>query len=89
MMIFIEYVNLIGTIAAILTTIAFIPQVLHSYRTKDLSGISTPMYTIFTTGVGMWLVYGIIKYDWPLIIANAITFCLAASILWLKFQQDI
>jgi MtN3 and saliva related transmembrane protein len=45
------------------------------------------MYSIFTLGVGLWLVYGVLKQDWPLIIANSITFCLASVVLVLKIQQ--
>jgi MtN3 and saliva related transmembrane protein len=45
------------------------------------------MYSIFTLGVGLWLVYGVLKQDWPLIIANSITFCLASVVLILKIQQ--
>jgi len=77
----------IGSIAAICTTLAFIPQAVHSYKTRDLSGISLPMYSIFTLGVAMWLFYGILKQDIPIIIANAITFALSAMILILKIKE--
>jgi MtN3 and saliva related transmembrane protein len=53
----------IGSIAAICTTLAFVPQVIKSWRTRDLSGISLPMYTIFTLGVILWLVYGLLIGD--------------------------
>lgn len=82
-----QYSNLIGSVAALLTTIAFVPQVIHSFKTRDLSGVSLPMYTIFTTGVGLWLVYGFLKQDWPLILANAVTFCLAGLVLILKLKE--
>lgn len=74
----------VGSAAATLTTIAFLPQAIQSYRTRDLSGISLPMYSIFTAGVAMWLVYGLLKQDWPIIIANIITVALSAMILILK-----
>ncbi|WP_024929903.1 SemiSWEET transporter [Methylophilus sp. OH31] len=77
----------IGSIAAVCTTIAFVPQVIKSWRTRDLSGISLPMYTIFTTGVLLWLIYGILRQDWPVIIANAITAILAGVVLWLKLKS--
>jgi len=80
-MIFVDYV---GSIAATCTTLAFIPQAIHSYKTRDLSGISLPMYSIFTAGVAMWLVYGLLKQDWPIIIANTITVALSAMMLVLK-----
>lgn len=81
-----NFTDYIGTIAATLTTLAFIPQAIHSYKTRDLSGISLPMYSIFTTGVAMWLIYGLLKHDWPIIIANAITVCLAGMVMVLKIK---
>lgn len=79
--------TIIGGIAALCTTVAFVPQVLQSWRTRDLSGISLPMYTTFTTGVALWLIYGILNHDWPVIIANAITVVLAGVVLLLKLQS--
>jgi MtN3 and saliva related transmembrane protein len=76
--------TIVGYLGATCTTAAFLPQVWHSYRTRDLSGISLPMYCIFTTGVALWLLYGLMTIDWPIIIANAITFCLALCIVVLK-----
>jgi MtN3 and saliva related transmembrane protein len=77
---------LFGYPAAFLTTIAFVPQALHSWRTRDLSGISLPMYTLFTLGVALWLAYGLVIGSWPVIAANAITLLLASLVLWLKIQ---
>lgn len=85
-MILVDYV---GSIAATCTTLAFIPQAVHSYKTRDLSGISLPMYSIFTAGVAMWLVYGLLKQDWPIIIANTITVALSAMILVLKIMETL
>ena len=85
-MIFSDYV---GSIAATCTTLAFIPQAIHSYKTRDLSGISLPMYSIFTLGVAMWLVYGLLKQDWPIIIANTVTVALSAMILVLKVMETL
>ncbi len=82
-----QHVELIGYCAAFLTTIAFVPQALQSWRTRDLSGISLGMYSLFTAGVGLWLVYGLIIEKWPLILANALTFALALSILFLKLSN--
>lgn len=82
-------VDYIGSIAAVCTTLAFVPQAIHSYRSRDLSGISLPMYSIFTLGVAMWLIYGLLKQDWPIIIANAITVALSALILVLKIIETI
>ncbi len=82
-------IEIIGYCAAFLTTFAFLPQALHSWRTRDLSGISVGMYGLFTAGVGLWLIYGLIIEKWPLILANALTFALALSILLLKLRTSL
>jgi MtN3 and saliva related transmembrane protein len=79
--------NLIGSIAAVLTTIAFIPQAYSAWKTRDLSGISLAMYSIFTVGVALWLVYGCLLQDMPLILSNTVTLLLSLIILGLKIQQ--
>lgn len=81
-------IEIIGYCAAFLTTFAFLPQAFHSWRTRDLSGISVGMYSLFTAGVGLWLIYGLIIEKWPLILANALTFALALSILLLKLRTS-
>ena len=80
------FADWIGTIAATLTTASFVPQVLHTFRTKDVSGISLGMYSAFTIGVGLWLVYGLLLDAWPIVIANAITVSLATCILVMKLR---
>ena len=80
-------IEIIGYCAAFLTTVAFLPQAVQSWRTRDLSGISVGMYSLFTAGVGLWLIYGLIIEKWPLILANALTFALALSILVLKLRS--
>ena len=79
-------IDLIGSVAAVLTTVSFVPQVWHSLKTRDVSGISLGMYSVFTVGVALWLVYGLLLWSWPLIIANSITLALAATILGLKLR---
>ncbi len=76
----------IGTLAACLTTASFVPQAWHTFRTRDVSGISLGMYSLFTVGVALWLVYGILLVAWPIIIANAITTSLALMILVMKLR---
>jgi MtN3 and saliva related transmembrane protein len=78
---------LFGYPAAFLTTIAFVPQALHSWRTRDLSGISLPMYALFTLGVALWLGYGLVIGSLPVIAANAVTLVLASVVLWLKILE--
>jgi MtN3 and saliva related transmembrane protein len=80
-------IEIIGYCAAFLTTVAFLPQAIWSWKTRDLSGISLGMYSLFTAGVGLWLVYGLVLEKWPLILANAMTFALALSILMLKLRH--
>ena len=78
--------DLIGTLAAVLTTISFLPQALHTFRTKDVRGISLGMYSAFTLGVALWLVYGLLLGAWPVVIANVITLVLASTILVMKLR---
>ena len=78
--------DLIGYIAMSLTTAAFAPQALHTLKTRDVSGISLAMYASFTVGVFLWLIYGLLRGDWPIIIGNAITLALALLILVLKLR---
>lgn len=79
--------SLIGYLAAFLTTTAFVPQAYKSWKSRDLSGISLPMYAMFTTGVGFWLLYGLCIASMPVILANLITFALSSIVLGLKIQQ--
>jgi MtN3 and saliva related transmembrane protein len=81
-----QFGDLIGGAAAILTTAAFIPQAWHTWKTRHAEGISLGMYSIFTTGVALWLTYGLIIGAWPVIIANGITFVLALFILTMKIR---
>ena len=77
-------IDWVGTAAAILTTASFVPQAWQTFRTRDVSGISLLMYSLFTLGVALWLVYGILLMAWPIIIANTITTSLALMILVMK-----
>ncbi len=79
-------IEFIGFMAAFCTTAAFVPQAMKTIKSKDTSGISLWMYVIFTTGVFLWLAYGIAIDNLPVIAANAVTFALAATILWFKLK---
>ena len=79
-------IDLIGFIAATLTTASFLPQAIHTFQTKDVRGVSLGMYSAFTLGVALWLVYGVLLHAWPIVIANGITLVLAASILTMKLR---
>lgn len=78
--------TLIGIVAAILTTAAFIPQAWLTWKSRRADGVSLGMYSIFTVGVGLWLAYGIMITAWPVIIANACTLTLALFILMMKVR---
>ena len=78
--------ELLGYVAAALTSGSFIPQAIMTIRSRDTRGISRGMYVIFTIGVAFWLAYGIAIGSWPMIFANTVTFCLAATILALKLR---
>ena len=80
------WIDAIGSVAAVLTTASFIPQAWHSFKTRDVSGISLGMYSAFTLGVALWLLYGVLLQSWPLMIANSITLVLAAAILGMKLR---
>ena len=77
----------LGYVAATLTTVAFVPQAFKTLRTRDTSGISLGMYSVFTIGIAFWFCYGIHLGSWPMILSNAITFVLAAIILALKVKH--
>ena len=76
----------IGYLAAVISTASFLPQVWHTFKTRDVSGITLGMYSVFTAGVSLWLVYGLLLASWPIVIANFITLTLAASILVMKLR---
>ncbi|MEK9940656.1 MAG: SemiSWEET transporter, partial [Methylotenera sp.] len=73
------YTDLIGYSSALLTTIAFVPQAHKSLKTRDLSGISLPMYSLFSMGVLGWLIYGYLINSLPVMAANSITLILACT----------
>ena len=79
-----KWADIVGSLAAILTTISFFPQAWHSFKTRDVSGVSLGMYSVFTVGVALWLVYGLLLRAWPIVVANVITLGLAMAILGMK-----
>ena len=81
------HVDLIGYIAAFMTTAAFFPQTMQVIRTRDTRSISLAMYILFTSGICFWLVYGLIIESLPMTIANSITLVLASIILYMKVKE--
>ena len=79
-------VSLLGYAAATLTTLSFFPQAIKTVRSGDTSGISLPMYLLFTLGISLWGVYGLLTKDGPLVLANAITLMPAVVVLERKLR---
>jgi MtN3 and saliva related transmembrane protein len=77
---------LVSAVAATLTTAAFLPQALHIIRFKDTRAISLLMYVAFATGVALWLLFGSMIGNWPIIVSNAITLVLALAIIVMKLK---
>ena len=82
-----DWIKVLGLVAAFCTTIAFLPQAIKIIRTKDTSSISTAMYSLFTVGTLMWLLYGIYSHNIPVVLANGVTFIIATIILFYKLRQ--
>jgi len=78
--------EILGFVAAVLTTACWLPQALRTIRTKDTKSLSLVTQSAFTLGVALWLIYGIIAGNAPIIFANSITFVLVALILALKLR---
>lgn len=81
------FIDALGFAAATLTSASFVPQAWLTFRTRDVSGISLAMYSVFTLGIALWLVYGLYIEAWPIVIANVVTFALAAAILVMKLAM--
>lgn len=76
----------IGYIAASLTTLSFIPQMLKVVRDKETQGVSLLMYVMFATGLCLWLLYGVLMESSPIVIANAVTLMLVIPIIVTKIR---
>ena len=83
------YFEWVGYLAASLTTLSFLPQAIKTIKTQDTESLSFGMYAMFTTGVLMWLIYGLSIENYAIIVANAVTFVLAAIILGFKIFNTI
>ena len=73
-------------VAGACTTIAFVPQVIKTYRSRSARDLSLGMFSIFTLGVTLWLVYGVVQHELPIILANAATLVMAATLLVFKLM---
>ena len=81
--------DILGYSAAALTTGSFVPQAVLTLRTRNVSGISVGMYSTFAVGVALWLAYGVVLREWPIVVANAVTLLLAVTILRVKIVEDL
>ncbi len=79
-------IELFGYFAACLTTFSFAPQAILVWRRRSAEGVSLGMYSVFVTGIGCWLIYGLCIEAWPLVAANAVTFLLSGMILAMKLR---
>ena len=78
--------EILGLVAGLFTTIAFVPQVIKTWKSKHANDISLAMFSIFSSGVALWIVYGVMIGSLPVILANVVTLALALTILALKLR---
>ena len=78
--------EMLGLVAGLFTTIAFVPQVIKTWKSKHANDISLAMFSIFSSGVALWIVYGVMIGSLPVILANVVTLALALTILALKLR---
>ena len=81
-----NFYEIIGLLAACITTASFLPQVFKTYKTKDTSGLSLTMYIAFFIGIVLWLIYGIQLNSLPMILANVITAMLSLFLIIMKLK---
>jgi MtN3 and saliva related transmembrane protein len=80
--------ELVGTLAAILTTLSFLPQVAKTWQTRSAADFSWIWLLAFAAGLALWLVYGLALMSWPLIAANGITLSLVLMIVFIKWRES-
>ena len=78
--------ELIGIIAGLLTTVAFLPQAVKIWRSKSAKDVSLAMFVCFCAGIVLWVIYGFMLGALPVILANVVTLCIAATILVFKIR---
>lgn len=82
-----DWITVSGLVAAFCTTASFLPQAIKTIRTKDTTSISLAMYVLFTFGTLMWLIYGVLSNNFPVMLANGVTLVLASIILFYKIKH--
>ncbi len=81
-----DFITILGLVAGVLTTLSFLPQVIKAWKSRSTRDISLGMFATFCTGVFLWIVYGFLIGDIPVLVANIVNFLLAATILLLKLR---
>lgn len=82
-----DLAEIVGVGAALLTTSSFVPQAVKVVRTRETAAISLAMYSLFTAGITLWLVYGLLTSQWTIVAANGVTLIFAAVILTMKLGE--
>ncbi len=82
-----QLINLVGDAAGTLTTLAFVPQVVRSWRSGSTEDLSLAMLVAFSVGNLLWLLYGVAVRSWPVVVANAVTLCLSLMLVALKVRD--
>ncbi|HET8886356.1 MAG TPA: SemiSWEET transporter [Salinimicrobium sp.] len=81
-----DWTNILGLTAGLCTTVAVVPQLIKAYKTKEAEDVSLKMFLVLLTGLSLWVVYGIIKKDFPIIITNSIAVILNSLMLYFIFK---
>lgn len=81
-----DYTTILGLVAATLTTLSFLPQVIKTFKTKSTKDISLGMFSALSVGILLWLIYGFLRKDLPLIMANTVSFTFAFTMLIFKLR---
>jgi MtN3 and saliva related transmembrane protein len=84
-----EYVDNLGYLAAFCTTASYLPQALKAIKYRDTKSLSLGMYVLLTVGVSLWLAYGVVKDDYAIMVANAVSAILSLAILIIKIRYDV
>lgn len=79
-------ITLLGYVAGACTTLAFVPQVVRTWRTRSARDLSLAMFVVLTVGIGLWLAYGVLVHDLPVIVANGVTLVLSGALLAMKLR---
>lgn len=80
-------IDLIGSLAGGLTTLAFLPQVIQTWRSRSAGDLSLTWLATFSGGIFLWAVYGFVLHSWPIILTNVVTFGLVSSLTWVKLRE--